>query len=285
MTNFDDRERSFVKEVGPLPKCPPLEILKAYEQAVLPESAQVEVGMHVEQCSLCRMLLKDFASLEEPHLSPGANERIRKQIPVPVSDTDVSTKRTRLWLISGAVAAAIVVVAVLFGYSFHKAQKQIVASVASPVAEPSHLAQVEIEKLPPPASLEEGLVFRGGVARTEPTAEELAHAFRSYQTAAYREAATQFSVLARRYPKSDVPVLYLGVSQLFLGENQAALSSLTTAEVLARPSRKDASSWYRAVAAMRVQSPDTKALFESLCGRDQSVYAQRACQIKTQLSK
>jgi hypothetical protein len=283
VTNFGDRERSFVKEVGPLPKCPPFEILKAYEQAVLPEPAQVEVGLHVGHCSLCRMLLKDFASLEEPHLSPGANERIRQQI--PISDSSVSSRRSRLWLVGGAVAAATVMVAILLGYSFHQEKKTTVASVVPPVPAPSHLVQLELEKLPPPSSLQEGLVFRGGAVRPEPTAEELGHAFHAYQTADYRDAATQFSALARRYPKSDIPVLYLGVSQLFLGENQAALSSLSAAEIVARPSRKDVSSWYRAVAAMRVQSSEAKALFESLCGWDQSAYAQRACQIKAQLDK
>jgi len=120
-------------------------------------------------------------------------------------------------------------------------------------------------------------VFRGAVSTTDPDATELAPAFAAYNDNNYAAAATRFANLATRFQKSDIPILYLGVSQLLAGDNSAALASLTHADAIAKPSRKDAASWYHAAAAALSHSPEAPALLQSLCSRNNSTYAQQAC--------
>lgn len=63
-------------------------------------------------------------------------------------------------------------------------------------------------------------------------------------------------------------------------DDPSALTSLTRADKLATGDRKDAATWYHAVAAVRTHSPDASDLLRDLCRRDKSHYAQQACELE-----
>jgi tetratricopeptide (TPR) repeat protein len=151
------------------------------------------------------------------------------------------------------------------------------SAVPQPAASPHPQMVVQVVRLAPPAGTESGLVFRGAIASDDPNSEELAMGFASYNKGDYHLAATYFAKAAKRFPSSDVPALYQGVSELLAGDNSAALESLTRADAIAKPDRKDAAAWYHAAAAARAHAPVALSLFQSLCGRDKSTYAQQAC--------
>ncbi len=183
------------------------------------------------------------------------------------------------WSIVSAIAAGLAIIAFFLytGRNHQQPTQQIAASASQPAAQ-FHL---QITRLPPPPAGSPGLVFRGAISTTDPDASELAPAFSAYNNNDYALAATRFANLATRFPKSDIPVLYLGVSQLLAGDNSAALASLTQADALATPSRKDAASWYHAAAAVQAHSPDAPGLLQSLCSRNNSTYAQQACSLSS----
>jgi hypothetical protein len=271
MPNFDEVEQSFVSEIGPVPSCPPLGILRAYTQSVLPEVGQLKVGEHLAQCPLCQIILSDLPSVEGQSLTRGAQSRIRENIPVPIQ------KPVR-WYVVSAVAAGLAFVAILpFAGRHRPTAPQVAASAVHVVP-----INLPIEKLAPPPEAKSELVFRGPASSTDPDAEELAPAFAAYDREDYKLAATRFDQLARRFPGSDIPILYMGVSQLLSGDDPSALESLTRADAIAKPSRKDAASWYHAAAAVRAHSPDAPALLQALCRRDNSAYARQACPVSAQ---
>jgi hypothetical protein len=272
MSDFDNIEKTFVNEIGPLAACPPLAMLHAHGQSVLPVEAEARVGAHIANCALCQMLLRDLSSLEEQNLTQAAKNRIRNSIPVPQQESAAGRLH---WSIVPAVAAGLAIIAFFLyaGRNQHQKTQQIAASPPQPA---SHI-HLQIAKLPPPPTDSPGLVFRGAISSTDPDAAELAPAFAAYNNNDYALAATRFANLTARFPKSDIPILYLGVSQLLAGDKSAALASLTQADTIAKPSRKDAASWYYAAAATLVHSPEAPALLQSLCSRNKSTYAQQAC--------
>lgn len=276
MSNFHEMEKAFVDQIGPVPVgCPPLDLLRAHGQSVLPEKAEAEVGHHLAQCPVCQMLLSDLSSLDEQNLTHPARNRIRTNIPVPRQESTANRFR---WYIISAVAASLILVAFwLSSGRLHRVSTT--QSAASPAPSTQTMADLQIAKLAPPQEAEAGLVFRGAVSDSEPDATELAPAFDVYNKGDYPLAAIHFRQLASRFPKSDVPVLYLGVSQLLAGDNSSALESLTKADALAKPSHKDAASWYHAAAAVRAQSADAGALLQSVCSRRGSPYSQQACSL------
>jgi hypothetical protein len=283
MPDFDEVEQSFLSEIEPVPACPPLELLRVHGQSVLPDEIESRLNIHLVQCQVCRMLLDDLSCINEPGLTQAARERIRKNVPVP--QTTSPARRFR-WYVASAIAASLALVAVFLssGRFQQKSSPQVPTSPTTN-SEPVTQLNLQVAKLAPPPTAESGLVFRGAVSGADPDADELAPAFAAYNKDDYSLAVSRFAKLASRFPRSDIPILYLGVSQLLEGDNAAAVESLAQAEQLAKPSRKDAATWYHAVAAVRVHSPDAPLLFRSLCNRHDSPYAQQACAVSTQLGE
>jgi hypothetical protein len=276
MSDFDEIEKAFVSERGPLAACPPLAMLHAHGQSVLPVETEARVGAHIASCALCQMLLRDLSSLEEQNLTQAAKNRIHSSIPVPGQR---SAPGPLHWSILSAVAAGLAIIAFfLYTGRNHRQPTQLTAVSAPQPAAQFHL---QITKLPPPPTTGPDLVFRGAISTADPDATELAPAFAAYNNNDYALAATRFASLAPRFPKSDIPILYLGVSQLLAGDNSAALASLTQADAIAKPNRKDAASWYHAVAAALAHSPSAATLLQSLCSRNNSTYAQQACSLSS----
>lgn len=283
MPDFDQVEQSFLSEIEPVPACPPLELLRAHGQSVLPDEIESRVNTHLVECQVCRMLLDDLSCADEPGLTQVEHDRIRKKVPVP--QTTPPARRFR-WYIASAIAASLAIVAVfLFSGRFQKKSSLQVSTSPATGYEPPTQLNLQVAKLAPPPPAESSLVFRGAVSGADPDADELAPAFAAYNEDDYSLAVSRFAKLTSRFPRSDIPILYLGVSQLLEGDNAAAVESLTQAEQLAKPSRKDAATWYHAVAAVRVHSPDAPLLFRSLCNPHDSPYAQQACAVSTQLGE
>jgi hypothetical protein len=270
MDNFDEMEIIFAEKFGRTSKCPPPEMLLAHRQGALPDEARAAVEKHLMQCRICPILLADLDSMSQEALSPEESRRIRSRIPAPASRPPVNR-----WQLYAAAVAACAVLAV--GITLVVAHRGTSPGAKRPSS--LQLASIPIEKLSLPQTLSPELALRGDVSSTEPTFAELEPAFDAYQKNNYRKAADQFAELAKQFPKSDIPILYLGVSQLFLSQNEAALGSLAQAETIARPERRDAAAWYYAVAAARSQAPNAGPLLRSVCSNHASSYAQKACSV------
>lgn len=106
----------------------------------------------------------------------------------------------------------------------------------------------------------------------------LARALLLYRDDRYPAAAQALAAVARSSPGQPEPCFYLGVSQLFLGDNQAAAASFARASVLAAGALAQSADWYRAVALVRAnQVAAAEPLFHRLCASG-GLYATRACQ-------
>jgi hypothetical protein len=223
------------------------------------------------------MLLKDLPSLDNQQFTPASRERIRSTIPIPRQKSSATP-----WYAISAIAAGLVIIAFLLTTANHQPPTQQIATTQAPQPIPqSNLrkSRLKITKLPPPPPAVSGIVFREAVSATEPDAAELASAFVAYNNNNYPLAAARFTRLATRFPSSDIPVLYLGVSQLLTGNNSAAFASLAHADAIARPRQKDAASWYHAAAALLAHAPNAPALLRSACNRANSAYSPQACSL------
>lgn len=276
MSDFDQIEKDFRHKIGPVPACPPLDMLRAHAESVLPSDAEARIGSHLAQCALCRMLLNDLPSLDNQGFSRASRDRVRSTIPVLPQKSSVTP-----WYAISAIAAGLTVIGFFLATANHRQSTRQIATTHAPqpLLQSNPQPQLQIAKLPPPPPADSSIVFRGAVSATEPNQDELAPAFTAYNNNNYTLATARFAKLASRFPSSDIPVLYLGVSQLLNRNDSAALVSLTHADAIAKPTRKDAASWYHAAAALMAHSPDAPALLQSLCNRGSSTYAQKACSL------
>lgn len=273
MTDFDAIEKNVVRKTGPVSPCPPLAMLRAHADSVLPSDAEARIGAHLAQCTLCRMLVKDLPFLESQLFTPASRNRIR--------NISVRSKKPSAipWFAIYAIAAGLAFIASLLITANRESTRQIATTQITQTNSQSDLPQLQLTKLPPPPPSVSYLVFRGAVSASEPDAAELTPAFAAYNSNNYALAAARFTRLATRFPNSDIPILYLGVSQLLSGNNSAALTSLNRADAIAKPRQKSAASWYHAAAALLAHSPDAPALLRSACNRTTSPYSQRACSL------
>jgi len=99
----------------------------------------------------------------------------------------------------------------------------------------------------------------------------------AYRAGRFDEAERAFAGLQSRFPSAVEVPFYLGVSQLFLGENREAATSLESAARLADDSFAADVSWYLAIAWQRAgRAAEARKGFATLC-RGTSPYAARAC--------
>lgn len=288
----DDDMEALLLENARTGTCPPPDLLFAAEEDVLPENAGAVVREHVAQCALCRTLLAELPP-STPTLDADTSARIRARIQTRIDKSSSAAKKKPLFRLSvlsvAAVAAIFLAVAILgvVNYRLWRGSTNPSGAATNHSSAPSVLADIpelhHVTVLAPPDDVA-ALVMRGGSAGSGPTVEELLPAFRAYNRGDYSQAAADFASLATRFPKSDIPPLYLGVSQLELERNAAAHSALSQAYTLAGATRRDASAWYLAVADLRLNQTQTAApLLRKLCVQSGSSYASRACALAGQL--
>ena len=269
--DFNAEEWEVATRIAPLPRCPAPETLRALGQQILPEDLERAVQSHVDGCALCRILRADLDALSQPGLSSAEQARIRTAIP------GAKPARKLIWPPFAAAAALLLVaVAVFFVSKPHPNTTATTTPSAAPASSQPIAPPLQVAKLEPPA-LEPELIFRGATESTRPGANDLAPALAAYKKNDYAAAAQKFASLARRFPKSDIPPLYQGVSLLLAGNDSEAIASLAQAEKLAHGPRRDTVAWYYAVAADHLHQPDAPALFDALCKRNGSSYAHQAC--------
>jgi hypothetical protein len=267
--------------------CPPLSLLRAWKEEVLPDDLARDVASHAEACALCRTLLADLEQIPQPGITSAARDRIRRKLPVIAPPARATGWR---WYAVASAAAALVIAGVLLVVRETRHRDVVHVTplgVSTPapehpatVQQPTSPTNLQVAKLEPPVDLSPALVLRGDSSASEPTAQQLAPAFDAYTRSDYPLATQRFSQLAKQFPRSGTPFLYLGVTQLLTNDNANALFNLTRAEQFVSPAQKDTASWYRAIAALRTSAPNARELLHTVCSRNGSVYAQQACQIE-----
>jgi Sigma-70, region 4 len=139
--SHDEIEETLPRKLRSISNCPPLALLRAYQEQVLPSTLVSEIADHLQHCGLCPMLLDDLEQVPQPPLTANERERIRHTIPSP---TGTSSKQ---WYVGFATAAAPILAAVLLvlHHSTHKPDQT--AHIASPVQpKPTPLRNQPISK-------------------------------------------------------------------------------------------------------------------------------------------
>jgi hypothetical protein len=271
--------------------CPRLEILLASRAGVLPEETARTVEAHLVRCTFCQILLKDVTS--EGLVEATAEEEVRvRQRVLAGRKPEVKTAKTGglfavwFWRAVPVTALAAVAVALVVWVRWHQPATPITSpTVTEQTTKPAAPSVLQWEKLPVKLQASSILVLRGAT-RTgrEKYAAELTSALGSYRDDNYKKAAKQLADVVKDFPHGVEGQLYLGVSQLRLGQNAEAMTSLRAAQRLGPEQFRDDATWYLALAYDR--SGDVRgalAELQKLC-QGKSGYAQRACSAATEQS-
>jgi hypothetical protein len=280
MPDFDSDEDELYTLLGkPCPSCPPLDMLLAYSEDVLPVEQKETLRAHLMDCRLCPQLLADLATLPEPELSNAQLDRIRGTLPAQSGRHTASN--LRLYSFVGIAAALVLVAFLTFGLRFHRQSSPSVAStVSASVPKTVAILEIPISPLPPPEGM---LLSRGSQSDGNPSVDMLMSAFAAYNRGDYEAATTRFTSLRSRYPRSEIVSLYLGIAQLYLQQNAEAYATLISNNESAHPNLANARSWYAAVAAERTQSANAAQLFAEICANHASPWSIQSCKIESQL--
>ena len=259
--------------------CPQPELVQAARMNVLPPELQARVAAHVDRCVACQALGEALDDPSVGNLTPSEQERIRQRVLNEVRKPARLIGATRTWQMVAAAAAVIVLTAGIMRVWHARrtpsapAAPPIAASVRRPPA-PS-VFQLQKPALQPPAAND--LVWRGSGTGQKPDA--FVKVFEAYRKDDFAEAQRLLRDLVRRQPKSATAQFYLGVTDLFLQQDDEAVTVLQTAARLAQEDavlRGDAS-WYLALAYYRTgQIEQAKGTLETLC-RPQSRRAMQSC--------
>ena len=257
--------------------CPKPELLQAARSQVLPSEAAKEVNQHLERCRLCQSVVADLEALDSASadLDSGAQERIWKRIQPEVQNTapDKRDKRVRPWWDMWLrplplAAAALAVLALVVGLRVLRDRRQPEPTTAqnqTPVAPPAPSA-LRLEKPPIMLPASSVIVWRGQKDASSQQNKELKQALVPYEADNYAEAAQRLDRLRKKHPRLAEASFYLGVSQLFLNQNEDATKSLKDAVNLADQPLADEATWYLALALSRTgRSALASSLLDQLC--------------------
>jgi hypothetical protein len=287
--DFDADELELSALHGQPPQaCPPVNLLLAQQEGALPPELAQRIQQHLDRCPLCPAPLADLATLPEAPFTPGQEQRIAARL--PSTDPRVTTihaggpahSRRHLGAFAAIAAAVIVCITVGSQMYLHRQAASTARNAPPPIpsAPPPTIAAIEIPLAPlaPPGNNTVAPLTRGAHG-AEPSIDELLPAFDAYNAADYTTAAKRFTALKKDYPHSEIVLLYLGVSQLFLHQDADAGANLTLARRTSAPNTTDAAEWYSAIAAQRLHSPEVKTLLDSLCKKTGSKYSAESCRI------
>jgi len=289
-SQFDPEEKEFQHEIaaaldqvrasaGPCPH--PDELMAAAAGVQFRDAA--DVREHSAACPICRQLIRDLSSYEYPAVSAEEDRRIRARWATAAGGPQRTGWWTWWWRpmpMAAAAAFAIVLLvtgALVLRQPAHRTDES--AKSVEPGPGPATAARVAfvLEKAAIKVPAAAVLLYRSDAESDKNFLNELAAALEPYRMDDYAEAARRLDVLAKKYPKYAEPHYYLGVSRLFLVENEAALGALNAARPLADGALRDDVSWYLAIALDRTgRSEDARREAEALCGLA-GEYQQRAC--------
>jgi len=281
-TDFDPEEQEFRRDIeaalsgraGP-GVCPKPDLLMAARSGVSFEGAE-NVLRHVALCPICEQLSRDLAEHEFPPASDAEDRRIRAK-------WQSGAGPVRSWFrvarpLSLIAVAAVLVAGFFVARDWRRPVQPKTAETAPRTAFVLTKASIKV-----PASAV--LTYRGNVEAAKTYLEALAAALEPYRKDDYAEAARGLAELSRKYPNAAEPAYYLGVSQLFLNQNEAAVESLQAARSHADDAMRDDVSWYLAVAYNRVgRTSDARREAEALC-MGGGEYKDRACAAASELNR
>ena len=277
-TTTSELDESLPSSLRPTQHCPPLALLRAHQEEVLPATLASDINRHIEQCPLCRMLLTDLEHIPQPAITTQERDRILRKLP------HVSTTTPAGWRWYAAAAAACFLA--IAGAFLYLRQPQVnqtnLATTQTPTPQPL-TPRLQIAKLALPIGMAPGLVLRGEASTQQPTADQLSPAFEAYAKDDYPLATQRFTQLADQFPRAELPFLYLGVTQLLQQDNAHALTTLNRADTLAQQNhspQKDAAAWYHALASVAAHSSEASTLLQAVCNQTQSPYSQQACELE-----
>lgn len=230
---------------------------------------------HIVACAECRRIWKGVAAFDELAQAEGlAPER-------PASRSAAAAAAA--WL--GLAAAVVLAVAGVWLYQQSRRERDQIATAPAAPAAPANrtappapgapgtpgawltafsLVKADIHVLPSDAFRVRGKTPAGGVP-----VEELAKALEPYRRDDYEAAATALTALVQKYPQSDRPNLYVGVSRLFLDRVSEAIPPLEIAKRSSVPAIARDAQWYLAVARAKLGQPEAAlAEVDSLCSTD-----------------
>ncbi|HTR37871.1 MAG TPA: hypothetical protein VMH80_18310 [Bryobacteraceae bacterium] len=273
-TDFEPEEQEFRRDIeaalsgqAGLGLCPKPDLLMAARSGVSFEGAE-SVLRRVALCPICEQLSRDLAEHEFPPASDAEDRRIRGK-------WQGSEGPLRSWTRMARPLALIAVAAVLVAGFFVVRDWRRPTPPRPTETAPQTTFVLTKASIKVPASAV--LTYRGNVEAAKTYLEALAAALEPYRQDDYAEAARGLAELSRKYPNAAEPAYYLGVSQLFLNQNEAAVESLQAARSHADDAMRDDVSWYLAVAFDRVgRTSDARREAEMLC-RQAGEYKDRAC--------
>jgi len=277
--------------------CPPLDVLLALKQEVLPAEVEAAATRHVERCPLCQQLLADLeleglgTQRRDAPMTTAESQRVHTRIAImPSSNPQSSRSQARAWAATAAVAAILIIGAGSFtAWQWNRTpsptpgiavEQPLSVSPTTPVALEAQL-QIPFAPLAPPS--EGPKLATRGAGSAEPSVEALLPAFRAYNRADFAHAAKEFSKLQHDYPHSAQAALYLGVTELALNDDASAVTNLQLAlDHLPAPAGTDpeAARWYLAIAKNRLHDPSAaRLLLRTVCQDKNSSYASRSCEL------
>lgn len=281
-SDFDPQEQEFVDRVQ-LPKCPNLSLLNAAREGVLASDEATLVGAHLASCGVCRTLFEDLEAIDfgAPTAADSRNtrERIANHAPraFRVDHPKSGWFGQRWWIPAFAVAGcALLVFLVLRG-------TKTSAPAPAQISQAKRLPLVALEKLPIHIDASALLATRGASDGTEAPGPDLAKALLHYENDDYTGAAQRLQVLAQKYPKDGNVRLYLGISDLYLQQDNDAAVQLTSAAAILQDARWADAEWYLGIAVLRLNHPELAApVFRRLCD-GKNTYSNRACGVESQI--
>ncbi len=291
--DFSPEEQAFLEAVklGDAKEpavCPRPAELRAFESGVLPDSARVSIEEHVRHCGICQTMLRDLAEVGLANATREEASRIRARVFAEAAPKSVRPGTSwSLWSLPRLVPVFAVALVVLIGVNWFyleqrsrqktAANASIRASAKPPVPEVFQLDR-------PAAALPPVLIWRGANPDQGLNAG-LKEALDLYRSGNDGAARSRLEALAARYPRSAESYFYLGISQMFLRQDSAAIPSLQKARQLAPEPLASEASWYLSVALVRggdrSQATD---ILKNLC-QSSSSYQKRACTGLEELSR
>ena len=282
---WDDDERQLPEDLvrdlaaaGPRGAQPPLEVLRAAGEGVLPKEVDASAQWHLAQHDDTRRLV--HAMNESAGLDADAEAALFARITRDRAAID-RERRSSPW--RWQVAAAIGTIAIA-GSALWIMQRRDSAVVATPP--PVLVAQAPAPSTPeafliplerPDVRISLSSMTWRGRRPDNPVLVALKPALDAFRAADYATADQEFSAVGQRYPDLIEVALYQGISRLFLKDWGGASTSLKRAQAIGDPAFAADVDWYLAIAEER--SGDRTAAqgrLQSLCERDAS---SRACRL------
>jgi TolA-binding protein len=261
---------------GRRPSCPDSDLVQAAATGTLPADVERVVAAHVQHCAVCQALREALDDPSVGRLTADEQQRILERVRTHASAEEQPRIHNRSWWRISTAAAAVAVVITLSAVARQFGSAPAQAPRHAPPFEGSGSSVFRLEKPAAPVPGGTGLVWRG--TNVPQSAVEFEQALDAYRADDFSEAAQRLKGLVRREPQNAAARFYLGVSELFAGDNAAAAATLEAAATLAgEEAGGREATWYLALAYRRTGQRDRAAAsLNALCA-SKGPHAADAC--------